>query len=222
MHSANLITTIALADPREVFRNGLASILTSVTDLKVVASVSTCEEALQVCRSHQVSILLLCEEFPDYVNAPASIAAALPADVRALVICRNLERELEFIEAGFWGCLPQTATAEQIIRAIAAVTRGEYWARRGVLTRFIRERLGGTYPPHDEGGSSAQLTRREVEILELVARGYNNDQIATALFIGRSTVKTHLLRAFRKLEAVDRASAVNIALSRKLIRSHAA
>jgi DNA-binding NarL/FixJ family response regulator len=221
MSDLGTLTTIVLADPREIVRSGLTTIFGSREDLKIMASVSTAREALEVCQRNEVSVLLLGEVFPDCDAALMSgILSELPSHTRLLLICREVDRLTELIEAGAWGCLPHTASGSEIMQAVLAVSRGEHWVPRKLLSSLIRERrCNCSYSGSAEVSSNSDLTPREVEILELVARGLNNDQIATSLFIGRCTVKTHLLRAFRKLDATDRTSAVAIAIGRKLIRS---
>ena len=187
----------------------------------MIGSVATVEEALHLCGAFSVSVLVLGDLLLGRnLSGASALLAALPATTRPLLIANDQCQVASMIELGFWGCLPQTASGAEVIRAVQAVASGELWAPRHVLSYLIRERQctcgHGTLP--SENGAQ-ELTPREVEILELVARGHNNDQIAAALFIGRSTVKTHLLRSFRKLEAVDRTSAVTIALRRNLIRT---
>lgn len=187
----------------------------------IAASVSSIDDAISACCSHPESVLLLGEILSEHdLAGAAAIINRLPPETRALMVCGDAERLTELIEVGFWGCLQQTVSAREVLRAVEAVAAGEYWAPRRVMTQIIRERLGNSgCISLGEMNDHGSLTRRESEILELVAQGYNNEQIAAALFIGRSTVKTHLLRTFRKLEAVDRTSAVTIALGRNLIRT---
>lgn len=213
--------TIVLADPREIFREGLEATIRRFSDLSVVASVPTLDQALVSCCSERASILLVGDLLTEHdYSYLSTIFSRLPPKTRSLLICSDADRLAELIELGFWGCLQQTATGAEVLRAVRAVARGEYWAPRRLLTQMLRDRLNGsTYHSLTESQGHSGLTRREAEILELVALGYSNEQIAATLFIGRSTVKTHLLRTFRKLEAVDRTSAVTIALGRNLIRT---
>jgi len=219
MGISHLPTTIVLADPRELFRDGLEAAIRRSADVSVIASVSSLAEALAVCVSRQVIVLLLGELLSESdLPQAVTLLSQLPPETRTLLICRDADCLPEMIEAGFWGGVTQTASGTEVLSAIRAVARGEYWAPRHLLTRMLRERLNGSANNRLAcNNGQSNLTRREAEILEFVARGYSNEQIAAALFIERSTVKTHLLRTFRKLDAVDRTSAVTIALRRNLI-----
>jgi DNA-binding NarL/FixJ family response regulator len=221
MTSLTSATTVVLADARELFRGGLETAIRCIPTLALLGSVATPEEALALCRAESVSVLVLGElaGVKDLAGATALIAD-LPTETRPLLISNQANGIRELLDTGFWGCLPQTATGTEVIRAVQAVALGEFWASRRELTQLLRERLcEDVYPMPNGNHAATELTPREAEILELVARGFNNDQIAATLYIGRSTVKTHLLRSFRKLEAVDRTSAVTIALRRRLIRA---
>ncbi|MGV3722083.1 MAG: response regulator transcription factor [Actinomycetota bacterium] len=216
------LVSLVIADHRQIFREGLEASIGRSTNLTVTASVSTTDEAVTVCRAHPPSVLLVGDVLSEHDLAEAAnFIGGLHPEIRPILICSYMDHISELIEIGFWGCVPQTISGPELSTAITAVAQGEFWAPRSVLTRLIRERIvGGGCGDASVSTDCTRLTRRESEILELVSRGYSNDQIATALFIGRSTVKTHLIRTFRKLEAVDRASAVSIALGRNLIKKN--
>ena len=118
-------------------------------------------------------------------------------------------RILRAVEAGATGYLLKDTPRERLFPAIQAAARGETVLAPAVATRLVsRMRRPAT----------EALTAREVEVLELVARGASNADIAAALFISEATVKTHLVHAFGKLGVSDRTAAVTAALERRLIR----
>jgi DNA-binding NarL/FixJ family response regulator len=115
---------------------------------------------------------------------------------------------LRAVEAGATGYLLKDTPKEQLFPAIRSAARGETVLAPSVATRLVnRMRLPG----------EEALTAREVEVLELVARGSSNADIAAALFISEATVKTHLLHAFAKLGVDDRTAAVVAAIERGII-----
>jgi DNA-binding NarL/FixJ family response regulator len=115
---------------------------------------------------------------------------------------------LRAVEAGATGYLLKDTSRERLFPAIRAAARGETVLAPTVATRLVSRMRR----PAEEA-----LTSREVEVLELVARGASNADIAAALFISEATVKTHLLHAFAKLGVDDRTAAVVAALERGII-----
>jgi DNA-binding NarL/FixJ family response regulator len=113
------------------------------------------------------------------------------------------------IEAGATGFLLKDAPRAELFRAVRAAARGET-----VLAPEVATRLGGRL----RRPSAQPLTQRELQVLELVARGATNREVAARLQVSEATVKTHLVHAFGKLGVSDRTAAVTAALERRLIR----
>lgn len=213
------ITRVAVADGEEIFRAGLDYLLARETDLLVTASVSTGREALVSCASGTVDVLLMAWRLPDMPGPDLlkSLAEG-PSRARALVLADpDQVSPAQAITAGAWGHLARTASAATVAQAIRGVAGGQIWAPREALATIIR----GTSPPGTPGARRRppSLSLREAQVLSLVAAGRTNGQIAEALVIEISTVKTHLVRAYRKLGISDRTAAVLAALSAGLIRT---
>ena len=116
---------------------------------------------------------------------------------------------LKAIEAGATGYLLKDATRDELFRAVRAAATGASVLAPAVASRLMdRQRT----PRHEA------LSAREIEILEHVARGRTNKEIAAALFVSDATVKTHLLHIFAKLDVQDRTQAVTVALDRGILR----
>jgi DNA-binding NarL/FixJ family response regulator len=145
----------------------------------------------------------------DGVSATARITAAAPG-VRVLVLTTyESDRDiLRAIEAGAGGYLLKDASPQELADAVRAAARGETVLAPSVASTLVRQ-VRRPAPP--------ALSTREAEVLRLVARGLTNADIGKALFISEATVKTHLLRAFNKLDVADRTAAVTTAMEHGLL-----
>jgi DNA-binding NarL/FixJ family response regulator len=147
----------------------------------------------------------------DGVDAIRKLRTSFP-DVRVLVLT-TFDTDTDVvraIEAGATGYLLKDTPREELVRAIRAAARGEAVLAPAVATKL----LGQMSAPAPAGALSA----RELEVLELVARGATNREAGAKLFISEATVKTHLLHVFEKLGVSDRTAAVTTAIERGLLR----
>jgi DNA-binding NarL/FixJ family response regulator len=202
---------ILLADDHPVVRDGLRGMLAGEDGFEVVGEAASGAEAVAVCGRERPDVVLMDLQMPemDGATATAEITARFP-ETRVLVLTTyDTDADiLRAVEAGATGYLLKDTPRERLFPAIQAAARGETVLAPAVATRLVsRMRRPAT----------EALTSREVEVLELVARGYSNADIAAALFISEATVKTHLLHAFAKLGVDDRTAAVVAALERGII-----
>lgn len=203
---------LLLCDDHPVVRSGLRGMLESQTDLEVVAEAANGNEAITLARRHQPDVVLMDLRMPevDGIAAIRGIKAERP-DAKILVLT-TYETDadiLRAVEVGAVGFLLKETHQDQLFAAIRDAARGNSPLTPSVAARLM-ERL--------RNNSDSMLSAREVEILRLVAQGTNNKGIAAKLWISEATVKSHLNRAFEKLGAVDRTSAVTVALKRGIIR----
>jgi DNA-binding NarL/FixJ family response regulator len=128
------------------------------------------------------------------------------------------EYVFESLHAGASGFLLKNAPAEQLVEAIRVVAAGDALlapsVTRRLIAEFVRQWRGGSPPPE-----LADLTAREVEVLELLARGYTNAEIAAELVVSHGTAKTHVARVLQKLELRDRVQAVIFAYENGVLKS---
>ena len=202
---------ILLADDHPVVRDGLRGMLAGEDGFCVVGEAASGAEAVAVCDRERPDVVLMDLQMPemDGATATAEITARFP-ETRVLVLTTyDTDADiLRAVEAGATGYLLKDTPRERLFPAIQAAARGETVLAPAVATRLVsRMRRPAT----------EALTAREVEVLELVARGSSNADIAAALFISEATVKTHLLHAFAKLGVDDRTAAVVAALERGVI-----
>jgi DNA-binding NarL/FixJ family response regulator len=204
---------IVVADDHPIVRSGIVALLGRADDLEVVAEVADGAAAVEAAEAHHPDLVLMDLRMPVLggVEATVRIVQRLPG-VRVLVLTTYETDDdiLGAIEAGASGYLLKAAPEQEILAGIRSVVSGQT-----VLAPTIAATLVGRV----QGGSSPrpQLSARELEVLALVAAGNSNRAIAAGLFISESTVKTHLLHVFEKLEVADRTRAVTRAQELRLL-----
>jgi DNA-binding NarL/FixJ family response regulator len=199
---------VLIADDHPVVRTGLAAVLAQQPDLDLVAEAENGQRAVSLYREHHPDVCLMDLRMPlmDGVEAIRTITAESPsACILALTTYEGDADIRRALEAGARGYLLKDMLLTEVINAVRAVCRGER-----VIPTPVAARLA-------EFPERSDLTEREVEILQLVARGLSNRQVARAIGRTDETVKIHLKNMFTKLDVSDRTEAVTVALTRGLI-----
>ncbi|HEX9279350.1 MAG TPA: response regulator transcription factor [Gemmatimonadales bacterium] len=204
---------LLVADDHPVVRDGLRGMLAGQPDLEVVGEAADGAEAVALAPRLRPDVVLMDLRMPgmDGVDAIRKLRTSFP-DARILVLT-TFDTDTDVvraIEAGATGYLLKDTPREELVRAIRAAARGEAVLAPAVATKL----LGQMRAPAPAGALSA----RELEVLELVARGATNREAGAKLFISEATVKTHLLHVFEKLGVSDRTAAVTTAIERGLLR----
>jgi len=209
----NMITTaerirVLVADDHPVVRTGLSAVIIEQRDLDLVAEAENGERAVALFREHQPDVVLMDLLMPvmDGVEAIRTITAEFPgARILALTTYEGDADIRRALEAGARGYLLKDMLLTEVISAVRAVRRGERVIPTAVATRLAE------FPERSE------LSEREIEVLQLVARGLSNKEVARAIGRTDETVKIHLKNIFTKLDVADRTEAVTVALTRGLI-----
>jgi DNA-binding NarL/FixJ family response regulator len=192
-----------------------------IEDVEIVATAADGAEAVERARAERPDVVLMDLRMPRLEGAAATrqILEALPG-TRVLVLTTYADDDFLFpaLQAGARGYLTKDASAEEIEQAIRALVAGRTHLDPSVQQRLVSAVLEHSRPPR--AGEPArdgprdlpdQLTPREAEVLELIATGLSNGEIAERLVLSRATVKTHVNRIFSKTGARDRAQAVRYA-----------
>jgi len=208
---------IVVADDQEVVRAGFAALLDTQPDLNVVATACDGAEAVRVCRDRHPDVVLMDVRMPemDGIEATRQLSADRGAPRILMLTTFDLDEHVyDALAAGASGFLLKDATAERLFDAVRVVAAGEALLAPSVTRRLIGEfaRLRRPAP-----ATLAELTPRETEVLQLVAEGLSNAEIAGRLVVGEETVKTHVSRVLRKLGLRDRAQAVVTAYESGLV-----
>lgn len=203
---------LLIADDHPVVRDGLRGMLNSQPDFEIVGEATNGEEAVKMATANKPEVVLMDLRMPvmDGVTAIRQIKAQQP-EVQVLVLTTyDSDADiLPAVEAGATGYLLKDSSREELFAAIRATARGESMLTPAVASRLLeRMRL-----PAEEN-----LSPREVEVLQLVAAGSSNSEIANQLHISQATVKSHLIHIFGKLGVSDRTAAVTVGLQRGILR----
>lgn len=202
---------ILIADDHPVVRSGLESILSSQPDFTVVDEAEDGAEAVRLALRLEPDLILMDLRMPgtDGVTAIEKLSAAgSTANVLVLTTYDSDADILRAVEAGATGYLLKDARREDLYAAVRSAACG-----RSALAPTVADSLMRSL----RRPKQQELSRREVEVLELVRRGQSNKQVARTLHVSEATVKTHLIHAFDKLSVNDRTAAVSVALERGIL-----
>ncbi|GGS07326.1 response regulator [Streptomyces nojiriensis] len=206
---------LLLADDHPVVRAGLRAVLDTEPDFAVVAEAATAERAVELAAADPVDVVLMDLQFGPGPGMHGSEATALitarPGAPRVLVLTTyDTDADiLAAVEAGASGYLLKDAPPEELAAAVRTAAAGQSALAPAVALRLM-----------DRMRTPAEaLTKRELEVLQLVADGLSNQQISKRLFLSQATVKSHLVHIYAKLGVDSRTSAVAAAATRRLIRT---
>ncbi len=207
---------VVIADDQRAVREGLAMLVGLTDDIEVVGTAANGVEALQLARELRPDVVLMDLRMPEIggTEATQTIRSTLP-DTQVLVLTTYADDDSLFpaLQAGARGYLTKDASAEEIERAIRAVAKGHTHLDPTIQHRLVAAALATT---NRAGPLPDQLTTREGEVLKLIAAGFSNAEIATAIVVSAATVKTHINHIFQKTGARDRAQAVRYAYTHGL------
>ncbi|MFE0648358.1 response regulator [Streptomyces sp. NPDC059534] len=203
---------LLLADDHPVVRAGLRAVLDTEPDFTVVAEAATAERAVELAAAGDVDVVLMDLQFGTGLHGSEATAAitAVPGGPKVLVLTTyDTDADiLAAVEAGASGYLLKDAPPEELAAAVRTAAAGQ-----SALAPAVAHRLMDRMRTPAEA-----LTKRELEVLQLVGEGLSNQQISKALFLSQATVKSHLVHIFAKLGVDSRTAAVAAATARRLIR----
>ncbi|MEJ2579287.1 MAG: response regulator transcription factor [Kineosporiaceae bacterium] len=202
---------VLVVDDHPVVRSGLVGMLAAEDDLDIVGEAGDGQEAVIRVGELTPDVVLMDLRMPrlDGAGATARIVAEYPRTRVLVLTTYDTDADIvRAVEAGATGYLLKDTPLAELAAAVRAAARGETVLAPAVAARLVsRLRAPATEP----------LTPREVEVLAAVARGLSNAEIGRELHIAEATVKTHLLRAFAKLDVDDRTRAVTVAMERGIL-----
>jgi DNA-binding NarL/FixJ family response regulator len=209
------VIRVLLADDQRVVREGLGTLLALLDGIELVATAADGEEAVSMAAQHDPDVVLMDLRMPrvDGVEAIRRLAA-LGERPRAIALTTYADDAsvLGALRAGARGYLTKDAGAEEILAAVQAVARGEAALDPAVQHHVLAALTEPGSPELPDG-----LTPREVEVLQLIAEGLTNAEIAERLVVSAATVKSHVNHIFAKAGVRDRAQAVVYAYSNGLV-----
>ena len=221
------MTRVLIVDDQELVRSGFRIILESEDDIEVVGEAANGDEAIRLSQALQPDVICMDVEMVGMTGIEASrsiLKMEYETAAPAILILTTFGHDrylFDALEAGVSGFLLKTSRAEQLIDAVRTLARGQALLGPDV-TRAVMERAAAVKasPEASHDGASAHsavvsdpmvvameragLTEREREVLQLVAQGRSNSEIARALFLGEATIKTHVSNLLQKIGARDR------------------
>ncbi|ACL70928.1 response regulator [Halothermothrix orenii] len=205
-------TKVLVADDHDLVREGICKLLELYEDIKVVGEAGDGLETVKGVRDHFPDLVLLDLNMPRMggITAIKKIKEISPG-IKVLILTIHDEEEYvyEVIRSGAEGYIQKDVKPEELKRAIDKVIKGDKVFPRSTENE-VREVVNEKY-------EVCELSSREQEVLELLAQGMSNKQIAQELFISEKTVKNHVSNILRKLSVNDRTQAVIVALKRGLV-----
>ncbi len=210
--------SVLIADDHKVFREGLASLLDDVPDIRVVGQAADGRQVLQLLEAIRPDVILMDIAMGDSGGLETTrLVKAQHPGIKVLVLSMHSESHyiVRMLEAGASGYLLKDAGSAEMIAAIRAVHAGDTYYSRQVSDTLIEHLTRGkpARPTRDD----VPLTRRELEVLQLIAEEYSNPEIAEKLFISIRTVDTHRRNLLEKLGVKNTAGLVKYAIKRGLI-----
>jgi DNA-binding NarL/FixJ family response regulator len=198
---------VLIADDHPLVRQGLQAALAPMADVEVVAEATTGKEAIRQAVLHRPDVVVMDLQMPDLngIDATRELARALPsAAVLVLTMFDDDDWVFAAMRAGARGYVLKGAEQHEITRAITAVAAGEAIFGPAVATRVLAYFAAPPVTP----APFPELTARECEVLDLLAAGRNNRQIADQLGLSAKTVANHISAIFAKLQVADRTQAI--------------
>jgi DNA-binding NarL/FixJ family response regulator len=219
------VTRVVIADDQALVRGGFRMILEAQPDLQVVGEAADGYQAVDQARKLQPDVVLMDIRMPglDGIEATRRLLGDPSTSLRVLMLTTfDLDEYVyQAMRAGASGFLLKSVEPAELAHAVRVVAAGDALLAptitRRLLERFLHLPPPGSVPPQGLG----DLTARELEVLTLIARGQSNAEIAAALFLSETTVKTHVAHLFQKLGLRDRVQAVITAYESGLVRPSA-
>jgi DNA-binding NarL/FixJ family response regulator len=205
------LTRVLIADDDDLMRAGLVELLTTDPEIEIIGEASTGREAVDRARRLAPDVVLMDVRMPDLdgIGATRELSAAAPG-ARVLILTTFEQDDYVFgaLRAGASGFLLKRARPEELITAVHTIASGDSLLSPSVTRRVIDRMAQQPTPELADQAKLDALTPREREVLALIARGLSNREIAAALGVGESTIRTHVKRILMKLHLRDRVQAV--------------
>jgi len=204
---------IVVVDDHPLFREGVATTLASYPDIEVVGEGASADEALVLARDLLPDVLLLDISMPGGgVNAARTIAATYPViRIIMLTVSEHEEDVLKSLKAGARGYILKGVTARDLVAIVRAVHNGESYVTPTLAASLLADFRDEGSDPASDGGPLDELTVRERQILELLATGRSNKEIARSLDLAEKTVKHYVTNILEKLQVRNRVEAAVLA-----------
>lgn len=201
--------SVLIADDHSLLRQGLKQILELEKDIVVIAQASNGEEAVQFAEEYRPDVILMDINMPG-INGLQAIDEIKQKKLSSKIIVLTIHEDREYLfktlQMGVEGYVLKDAEPNVLIEAIRSVYAGQSYIQQNMTSELVKEFNRVTLHTKEKQEDN-NLTSREIEVLELIAEGMINKEIAKKLFISEKTVKNHVSNIFRKINVSDRTQA---------------
>lgn len=212
--------TIAIADDHAILRQGLQSLISQEKDLEVVGEASNGHETLELVKSKNPDILILDIAMPNLNGIEVSKRVKKNFAATKIIILSMYDDQeyiVELFACGVSGYLPKESVASDLIAAIRSVNKGDFYLSPSISKKVINNfLLTGSKPQ----GTKDNLTKRELEILQLIAEGYSSREIGDLVNTSKRTIDTHRNNIMKKLNIHRKTDLVKYAIKQGIIKIH--
>ena len=212
---------VLIVDDQALVRDGIRMMLSVEPDIDVVGEASDGREALDLARRHAPDVVLMDVRMPELDGIEATRRLAAGGSQTRVVMLTTFDLD-EYVYAamlaGASGFLLKDARREQLVAAVRTVVDGEMLIAPTLTRRLVEDFCKRPLPSAGVPEAAAELTERELEVARAVARGLSNAEIAQELFLGESTIKSHVASVLAKLALRDRVQIVVFAYESGLVR----
>lgn len=216
---------VVLVDDQTMIRQGLGYVIQMQSDMEVIGEASDGEEAVELVSSITPDVVLMDVQMPKKSGIQATKEIVLRHPEIKVLILTTFDHHnyvVEGIRAGAVGYMLKDADSQEMLDLIRRAYQGEALfhtvTAAKALAEVLHRQISQPEPPTDKPLLLDELTERELDVLQQIAYGYRNDQIAQNLFISEGTVKTHVHRILHKMGVEDRTQAVAKALRHRLVK----
>lgn len=210
---------VIIIDDHPIVRAGMKTVLNRAPEITVIAEGCNGEDALTLVRAKQPHVLVLDLNLPDINGLEVTrqlIAQGVSTAILVLTALDDAQMIFSLLESGATGYVLKDEALETLAHAVHAAARGESWLSPTVASKVIRRAVYGEQPPtlgvEQASQPESSLTRREMEILHLLAQGLDNAAIAAQLVITKRTVQNHISNIYGKLGVDSRTEAMLYAI----------
>lgn len=210
---------LLIADDHTIVRNGVRMLLENEKDVDVIGEALDGEQAVELAEQFQPDVILMDISMPGIngMEATRQIKEKFPEiQILALTMHHSDEYFFAMLKAGASGYLLKTAETDELLNALHTVARGEAFLYPSMIKRLIQDYISTKQNPGDPGLPA--LSKRETDILHLLAEGFSNKEIAEKLVVSQSTIHTHRSRIMKKLDLHSHYDLIQFARKHGLIR----
>jgi DNA-binding NarL/FixJ family response regulator len=211
---------IILTDDHQVVRDGLKSMLSGIQDFQIIAQAANGSELFDILAKNEADILILDIELPDIsgLEICSRVSVSYP-EIRILILSMYTGEEFIFkaLAEGAKGYLPKNTSRDELVKAIHEIANGREYYSQLISDIMLKSYIKKAKTKKTDHKNLDELSKRELEVLKMLAEGIPNYEIAEKLFISIRTVESHKSHIMQKLELHTTAELVKFAIRQKLI-----